>query len=237
MRGYVPQRHTFALMWSLISARVGRGFAASSAAALISWPDWQEPHCGTLSASHAFCRAFMRLGERPSMVVTALPCAADTGIRQENMRSPSMCTMQARHWRAPQPNFVPVSFSSSRSTHKRRVLSGALTLTGLPLTVKLIAISTPFWFATMLLPAQNRGQCCAATNRVSVAPVPCLWRRTVWVSVRLAARPRSSLAANLLQLVPGRTLNLPIRQAPLPAARAPPLAPSAAEYTHETPSQ
>src|SRR5882762_6987148 len=94
----------------------------------------------------------MRLGESPSIVVTALPCAADTGIRQENMRSPSMCTMQAPHWPAPQPNLVPVSFSSSRSTHSRRVLSGALTLTGLPLTVKLIAISTPFWFATCYSP-------------------------------------------------------------------------------------
>src|SRR5256885_696390 len=107
--------------------------------------------------------------------------------------------MQAPHWPAPQPNLVPVSLSSSRSTHRRRVLSGALTLTGLPLTLKLIAISTPMclgragfvrgWLSTMLLPAQNRGQCCAATNRISVAPVPRLWRRIVWVSFGLAAPP------------------------------------------------
>src|SRR5206468_745583 len=55
----------------------------------------------------------------------------------------SMCTMQAPHWPAPQPNLVPVSFSSSRSTHKRRVLSGAATPTGLPLTVNLIAMMAP----------------------------------------------------------------------------------------------
>jgi hypothetical protein len=30
-----------ALMWSTISARVGRGFLASSAAAFMIWPDWQ----------------------------------------------------------------------------------------------------------------------------------------------------------------------------------------------------
>src|SRR5256886_6824262 len=189
----------------------------------------------------------MRPGERPSMVVTALPFTPETGIRQENMRSPSMCTMHAPHWPAPHPNLVPVSLSSSRSTHRRRVLSGALTLTGLPLTLKLIAISTPMclgragfvrgWLSTMLLPAQNRGQCCAATNRVSVAPVPRLWRRSVWVSVSLAPRRRSSLAANHLQLVPGRTMNLTIRKALLAAAVALPLAASAAEYMEKTPFQ
>src|SRR5258708_12591873 len=87
----------------------------------------------------------------------------------------------------------------------------------------------------MLLPARNRGQCCAATNRVSVAPVPCLWRRSVWVSVGLAARRRSSLAANHLQLVPGRTMNLTIRKALLTAAVALPLAASPPEYMHKTP--
>src|SRR3989442_8067320 len=85
----------------------------------------------------------MRLGERPSIVVTDLPATPDTGIRQENMRSPSICTMQAPHWPAPQPNLVPVNFSSSRSTHNNRVSSGAATLTGLPLTVKLIAMGAP----------------------------------------------------------------------------------------------
>src|SRR2546428_12206069 len=89
----------------------------------------------------------MRLGERPSMVVTALPCTADAGMRQENMRSPSMCTMQAPHWPAPQPNLVPVSFSSSRSTHRRRVPSGAATLTCLLLTVNSIAMMAPLCWA------------------------------------------------------------------------------------------
>src|SRR6266446_3383447 len=139
----------------------------------------------------------MRLGERPSIVVTALPCTADAGMRQENMRSPSMCTMQAPHWPAPQPNFVPVSFSSSRSTHRRRVRSGALTLTGLPLTLKLIAISTPC--------AGVRGGPGAGSDavrvrshatphansrsmlRCAVSARPCL-SRPVWVSVTLTAQ-------------------------------------------------
>src|SRR5258708_543993 len=81
------------------------------------------------------------------MVVTDLPCTLDTGVRQENVRPPSMCTMQAPHWPAPQPNLVPVSLSSSRSTHRRRVLCGASTLTGLPLTLNLIAMMAPLCWA------------------------------------------------------------------------------------------
>src|SRR5438445_894870 len=137
-------------MWSLICARVGRGFAASSAAALMSWPDWQYPHCGTLSASQARCSAFRRPGDSPSMVVTDLPCTLDTGVRQENVRPPSMCTMQAPHCPAPQPYLVPVSLSSSRSTHRRGVPSGAALVTGLPLTVKVMAMGPPRIDAYML---------------------------------------------------------------------------------------
>jgi hypothetical protein len=35
--------------------RDGFGFFASNAAALMICPDWQYPHCGTCSLSHAFC--------------------------------------------------------------------------------------------------------------------------------------------------------------------------------------
>src|SRR5712691_9206435 len=129
----------------------------------------------------------MRLGERPSIVVIDLPATPETGIRQENMRSPSICTMQAPHWPAPQPNLVPVSLSSSRSTHRRRVLSGASTLTGLPLTVNLIAMMAPLcwgrgrargmdglpaWCGAMLLPAQNRRQMLRCRWPTGAQPCP-----------------------------------------------------------------
>src|SRR5581483_2517242 len=51
-----------------------------------------------------------------------------------------MWIMHAPHCPAPQPKRVPVSFSSSRSTQSSGVLSGASTLTGLPFTVKAIAM-------------------------------------------------------------------------------------------------
>src|SRR5213593_1249677 len=153
----------------------------------------------------------MRLGERPSIVVTALPCTADEGMRQENMRSPSMCTMQAPHWPAPQPNLVPVSFSSSRSTHRRRVLSGALTLTGLPLTLKLIAISTPC--------AGVRGGPGAGSDAVRVrshatphansrsmlrCAGPCLSRPVVWVSVTLTAPAATPVREGRIAIISAR---------------------------------
>src|SRR5712691_12625300 len=70
------------------------------------------------------------------MVVTFLPAAADRGVEQERTGSPSRCTVQAPHWAMPQPNFVPVMRSESRSTHKRGVPGAASTSRVLPLTTR-----------------------------------------------------------------------------------------------------
>src|SRR5215468_4268775 len=55
-----------------------------------------------------------------------------------------MCTMQAPHNPVPQPNLVPVSLRSSRSTHKSGVAGGASVDAGLPFTTKLVAIAPSF---------------------------------------------------------------------------------------------
>src|SRR2546423_7231340 len=68
------------------------------------------------------------------------PATLSTGVRQENVRPPSTCTMHAPHWPAPQPYFVPVSLSSSRSTHRSGVPCAAALVTALPLTVKWMAM-------------------------------------------------------------------------------------------------
>src|ERR1700739_1835291 len=107
------------------------------------WPNWQEPHCGTLSASHAFCTGCEESGESPSIVVTSLPATFDTCVWHENARLPLTCTTQAPHSPAPQPNLVPVSLSSSRITHNSGVTAGASTLTAEPFTVNWKAISLP----------------------------------------------------------------------------------------------
>src|ERR1019366_3150951 len=53
-----------------------------------------------------------------------------------------MCTMQAPHRPAPQPNLVPVSFKSSRITHSSGVSGGAFVVAALPFTRKLVAIAS-----------------------------------------------------------------------------------------------
>src|SRR5215510_9660363 len=101
-------------------------------------PDWQYPHCGTWPATHAFCSGWSPLGDRPSMVVTFLPAAAETGVEHERTGLPLMCTVHAPHCAMPQPNFVPVRPSSSRITQRSGVSAGCSELTSLPLTTNLV---------------------------------------------------------------------------------------------------
>src|SRR5436190_17664333 len=130
----------FVLMCSTICARVGLGLCWSKSAALMICPDWQYPHCGTCSASQAFCTGCDDVSDKPSMVVTDFPATSDTWVWQENARLPSMWTMQAPQRPAPQPNLVPVSLSPSRITHSNGVAGGASVDAAFPFTVKLVAI-------------------------------------------------------------------------------------------------
>src|SRR3974390_3081395 len=136
----------FVLMCAMIWLRSGFGLCARRSAALMIGRDWQYPHCGTRSASHAFCTGWEESVDSPSMVVTALLATCDTWVWHENARLPSMCTMQAPHRPVPQPNFVPVSLSSSRITHNSGVLGGASECAALPLTLKSNAIGSLRWF-------------------------------------------------------------------------------------------
>src|SRR5438132_2700714 len=111
------------------------------------WPDWQYPHCGTSFMIHAACTALpARVAPIPSIVVTFLPAAADTGIEQERTGCPSRCTVQAPHCAIPQPNLVPVRCSESRSTHKRGVSGAASTSRALPLTTR-ETMENSFWIS------------------------------------------------------------------------------------------
>src|SRR6267142_2355501 len=73
----------FPLMASSISASVGLGFFASSAAADMICPDWQYPHCGTSSSIQAFCTGCDASVESPSIVVIFFPATLETGVMQE----------------------------------------------------------------------------------------------------------------------------------------------------------
>src|SRR6185436_15912607 len=93
-----------------MSLSVGRGLAASSAAAAMICPDWQYPHWATSIAAHAFCTGCEALGESPSMVtILSVGFRLPTGNTQERRTLPLRWTEQAPHCSMPQPYLVPVS--------------------------------------------------------------------------------------------------------------------------------
>jgi hypothetical protein len=77
------------------------------------------------------------------MVVIRLPAAADAGSEQDRTASPSICTVQAPHRAMPQPYFVPVIPSTSRSTHNSGISGSTSACCAFPLTVSRI-ITPPF---------------------------------------------------------------------------------------------
>src|SRR3954464_11140806 len=58
------------------------------------------------------------------VVICDLP-RLSTGVTQDRVAMPSICTVQAPHWAIPQPNFVPVMPSTSRNTQRSGMSAGA----------------------------------------------------------------------------------------------------------------
>jgi len=50
-----------------------------------------------------------------------LPATADSGVTHERVGWPSTCTVHAPQAATPQPNLVPVRFSTSRNTHSKGI--------------------------------------------------------------------------------------------------------------------
>src|ERR1700738_2648418 len=119
-----------------MSASSGCGVSASNAAADINCPDWQYPHCGTSCLIHAVCsRRPSGVAPSASIVVTDLPLTPLIGKRHERVATLSTWTVQEPHNAAPQPNFVPIIPSTSRSTHSNGVSSSTSRVWVLPLIV------------------------------------------------------------------------------------------------------
>src|SRR6187455_1221675 len=112
-----------------MSASVGLGMRASSAAADMICPDWQKPHCGTSSSIQARCTGWSLFPESPSMVVTRLPATAESGVVHERVGCPSTCTVHAPQRAMPHPYFVPVRLLA-QDPQERSVGSGVHVPTG-----------------------------------------------------------------------------------------------------------
>src|SRR6476646_8452307 len=123
-------------MAASISASVGLGLLVSIAEADMICPDLQYPHCTTSRSSHAFW-IFAPAGVSPiaSIVVIAESPTLSTGVMQERMGVPFICTVQAPQSARPQPNFVPVIPSTSRSTQSSGVSPSTSTSWSVSLTL------------------------------------------------------------------------------------------------------
>src|SRR6185503_6903165 len=71
------------------------------------------------------------------MVVTLAFSALFSEVTHERTAFPFTCTVHAPHCAMPQPNFVPVSFNSSRITQRSGVPSSEFAETDFPLSVNL----------------------------------------------------------------------------------------------------
>src|SRR6202021_1281289 len=76
------------------------------------------------------------------MGVTFAPATAPIKVMQDRVARPSTCTVQAPQKPIPQPNFVPVSPSSSRITQSNAASSGLCTETVLPLRSNVVMIDS-----------------------------------------------------------------------------------------------
>src|SRR5688500_845496 len=72
------------------------------------------------------------------MVVTLLPATVFMTTEQERTGCPSTCTVHAPQSDIPQPNFVPVSPTTSRRTQRSGISGATSTVRGEPLRVKVM---------------------------------------------------------------------------------------------------
>jgi hypothetical protein len=74
------------------------------------------------------------------VVISELP-RLSIGVMQERVGAPSTCTVQAPQSAMPQPNFVPVMPSTSRSTHRSDVSPSTSTVRWTPLILIVMAMA------------------------------------------------------------------------------------------------
>ena len=106
------------------------------------------------------------------MVVTRAPFTVDSGVTHERTALPFTCTVHAPHCAMPQPNFVPVSLSSSRITHSRGVLSSERAETCLPLRLNETILRFLLWGEILALETLHAQPCRENLSRRSTGP-PC----------------------------------------------------------------
>src|SRR5437879_11901381 len=98
------------------------------------------------------------------MVVIFFPAAAATGVTHERIGCPSRCTVQAPHRAIPQPNFVPVRPTTSRSAHRIGMSGGTSTAWSLPLLLRVIMVGFALWDVLFVAMDGPRSDLCRAMS-------------------------------------------------------------------------
>src|ERR1039458_7752431 len=149
IRVCAPQRQRFWSMPRMICSRVGLGFFDSRPTAVSTMPGVQNPHCKASCSMNAFCTGCSAPAlARPSMVTTSLSLTVFTLRKHERTGTPSSSTVQEPQCPSPQPNLVPVSPRSVRSTQSSRRSPSTFSRTGLSLSLK--AIVSVMRFSSLL---------------------------------------------------------------------------------------
>src|SRR5260370_35480660 len=90
------------------------------------------------------------------MVVIRLPTAAATGVTHDRVGFPSRWIVHAPQAAMPQPNFVPVKPTTSRSTHSTGMSAGTSTVSLRPCMFRVALTHSP-WDDQWACPASRNG--------------------------------------------------------------------------------
>src|SRR5665213_993074 len=167
-------RHSVRFMASRICASVGLGFLSSRTLAVMIWPFWQKPHCGTCSSTQACCSGCSLPSlASPSRVVIS-PFTAEAGVMQDRTAAPFIITVHSPHWPRPQPNRGPCNPRSLRRMYSKGVEGSTSNACILPFTFNVRLLMTDSILPDGMLLGYRRSQAtpgwCLRTDLTDVVP-------------------------------------------------------------------
>ena len=142
MFSYPVQRHSWPEIASRISSSDGSGLWSSSQRAVIIMPGVQKPHCSPWQATKPCCTGSSSAPcARPSTVRTSWPSAITASTVHDLTGVPSNHTAHTPQLEVSQPQWVPVSPSSSRRKCTSSSRGSTSRVYSSPFTVTVICMS------------------------------------------------------------------------------------------------
>ncbi len=167
MFSYPVQRQIWPEMASRISASEGSGLWSSSQRAVIIMPGVQNPHWSPWQAMKPCCTGSSSpWRSRPSTVRTSRPLAIAASAVQDFSGAPSSHSTQAPQLDVSQPQWLPVSSSSSRMKWMSSMRGSTSRVYSVPFTVIVISHRQ----------AARHPARAAARRRARVVSSPVRWR-------------------------------------------------------------